>query len=98
MLPYDIHYETADAAQRQRIRNLGLVLNHPSDLPKGGTPFQRETLASFRHAGLSGYANKDGTIRATVFRPAPAGGFTEEWVQIVTPKERLSHLANPYAT
>lgn len=98
MHAFDVNHQVADAAHRQRARNLGQVLNHPNDLPKGGTPFQRETLASFRHAGLSAFAQSDGTIRATEFRPAPSGGFTEEWVTLVTHKDRVAHLGNPYAT
>lgn len=94
----NINHEVADAAHRQRARNLGQVLNYPNDLPKGGTPFQRETLASFRHAGLSAFAQSDGTIHATEYRPAPNGGYTEEWVTLVTHKDRVAHLGNPYAT
>lgn len=93
-----INTAVADAAHRQRARNLGAVFNHGSDLPKGGTPFQRETLAAFRHAGLTGFAQADGTIRATEFRPAPAGGYTEEWVTIVTHRDRVAHLGSAYGT
>lgn len=94
----NINHAVADTAHRQRTRNLGSVLNHGSDLPKGGTPFQRETLAAFRHAGLSGFALGNGTVRGTEFRPAPNGGYTEEWVTIVSHKDRVAHLGNPYAT
>lgn len=96
----DVNHQVANAAHRIRTRNLGEVLNGKRLPGATGrqTPWQRQTLAAFRHAGLSGFAIENGTIRGTEFRPAPAGGYTEEWVSLVTPRDVTRQLSNPYAT
>ena len=96
----DVNHLVADAAHRIRARNLGEVLNGKRLPGATGrqTPWQRETMAAFRLAGLSGLAVDNGTIVGTEFRPAPGGGYTEEWVDLVTPRDVSRHLSNPYAT
>lgn len=92
-----INEEVADAAHRQRARNLGTVLNHDATLPKGGTPFQRETLVAFRYEGLSGFQGDGGTVKGSLLVPAVNGGSTEEWVILVSKADVVHHLGHPYA-
>lgn len=95
----DVNHALADAALRIRTHNLEEVLNGKR-LPGATwrqTSWQRQTLAAFRHAGLSGFAIENGIVRGAALRPAPAGGYTEEWVYLVTPRDVTRHLSNPYA-
>lgn len=96
----DVNHALADAAHRIRARHLSEVLNGKR-LPEAAgrqTPFQRQTLAQFRHAGLTGLALNNGAVKASELRAAPKGGRSEEWVVLVTPRDVTRQLSNPYAT
>lgn len=92
--------ELQDIAARIRTKNLGEVLARKSLPVPGGrlTPFQSNTLAHFRHAGLTGLATQDGAIKGSYLKPAPSGGYTEEWAIIVTPRDVTRHLASQLGT
>lgn len=95
-----INHTLADQAARIRTRNLAEVLARKALPEPGGrlTPFQRQTIETCRFAGLTALSSSDGTVKVCYLQGAPSGGATEEWRNIVTPRDLTNHLADAYGT